>query len=164
MKLEKLARRIFKKITKRDQREPDIIIGGHENPYLYRWYIIPRNRFFNIYLHLFFRSDDDRALHDHPWWSCSFILEGEYNECLSHAWEKERIVRRSCGDVVWRKATSAHRIILIDGVPCWTLFITEPRLRKWGFHCPGGWRHWREFTSEDGKTIGPGCAGLEERK
>ena len=35
--------------------------------YLSRWHIIPRNRYFNIYLHKFVGSDDDRALHDHPW-------------------------------------------------------------------------------------------------
>lgn len=43
----------------------DFTIGGHERPYLLRWFIIPRNRFFNIYLHKFLRSDDDRALLDH---------------------------------------------------------------------------------------------------
>ena len=48
-------------------REPDFIIGGHEAPYLRRHWLIPRNRFFNIYVHEFLRSDDDRALHDHPW-------------------------------------------------------------------------------------------------
>lgn len=41
----------------------------------------------------------------------------------------------------------------------WTLFVTGPVMRQWGFHCPDkGWRHWKEFTAE-GKPgeIGPGC-------
>lgn len=63
-----------------DQRPPDLIIEP-ENPYMLRWHLIPRNRFFNIYLHKFLRSDDDRALHDHPWsWNLSLILKGEYIE------------------------------------------------------------------------------------
>lgn len=36
---------------------PDIIIGENGDDYLHRWYVIPRNRFFNIYLHYFLRSD-----------------------------------------------------------------------------------------------------------
>jgi hypothetical protein len=61
-------------------RAPDVIIGGHDNPYLLRWFIIPRNPIFNIYLHQFLRSDDDRALHDHPWPWCSILLRGSYAE------------------------------------------------------------------------------------
>ncbi len=50
-------------------RKPDFIIGGPENPYLLRWYLIPQNRFFNVYLHKILRSDDDRA-------RCTTILGG----------------------------------------------------------------------------------------
>lgn len=28
-----------------ERRMPDFIIGGHDNPYLMRWYLVPRNRF-----------------------------------------------------------------------------------------------------------------------
>ena len=61
------------------RREPDFIIGDN---YLRRWWLIPRNRWLNVYLHEFRASDDDRALHDHPWASCSIILRGEYFEHL----------------------------------------------------------------------------------
>ena len=58
-------------------RKPDFIIGGHDAPYLLRWWLIPRNRFFNVYVHQFLRSDDDRALHDHPWLlNCAILLNG----------------------------------------------------------------------------------------
>jgi hypothetical protein len=63
-------------------RDPDFIIGGQANPYLLRWWIIPRNRFFNIYLHRFLRSDDDRALHDHSWCNVSILLDGAYYEYM----------------------------------------------------------------------------------
>lgn len=63
------------------KRWPDMVIGDNDNPYLLRWYVIPRNRIFNIYLHKFVRSDDDRALHDHPWsWNMSLIIKGIYIE------------------------------------------------------------------------------------
>ena len=44
------------------KRPADFVIGPPERPYLLRWWIIQRNRFFNIYLHKFLRSDDDLAL------------------------------------------------------------------------------------------------------
>lgn len=42
---------------------------------------------------------------------------------------------------------------------CWTLFITGPRCRHWGFHCPErGWVHWKLFTAaDDPGDIGKGC-------
>ena len=41
--------------------KPHFVIGGADDPYMLRWYLIPRNRRFNIYLHKFLRDDDDRA-------------------------------------------------------------------------------------------------------
>src|SRR5258707_1186927 len=96
-------------------RPADFNIGGQGDVYLERWWVIPRNRYFNIYLHHFLRSDDDRALHDHPWWNLSVLLKGKY---LEHRPTYVRIRRR--GQVVLRKATASHRIELFDG-PVWTL-------------------------------------------
>ena len=45
-------------------RAPDFVIGAD---YLRRWWVIPRNDSQNVYLHDIRKSDDDRALHDHPW-------------------------------------------------------------------------------------------------
>lgn len=61
-------------------REPDFIIGGAADPYVRRWWLIPRNPVLNVYLHEFLRSDDDLALHDHPWWNASLLLWGTYTE------------------------------------------------------------------------------------
>ena len=145
------------RFTRLFHREPDFFIGGQENPYLLRWWVIPRNRFFNVYLHKFLRDDDDRALHDHPWVSVSVTLRGGYVEHTGGG-----VRRRKAGGVVFRPARLAHRIELLrDGdraSPAWTLFITGPRIREWGFHCPRGWIHWREFTSEtDSGNVGKGC-------
>lgn len=138
------------------RRPPDRIIGGEDDPYMLRWYVlIPRNRFFSIYLHCFKRSDDDRALHDHPWaFNASIIIKGRYMECAQN--DVPRM--RTAGDIKVRFGKSPHRIELIDG-DCWTLFICGPVVRKWGFYCPQGWRHWREFTNpvDGGSTIGKSC-------
>ena len=136
---------------KQPNREPDRYIGGRDDPYLLRWYLMPRNRWLNVYYHVFKRSDDDRALHDHPWVSLSLCLRGEATEIDSQG---ARII--TAGQWRFRRAKYAHRMMLAG--ECHTLFITGPRVREWGFWCPKGWRHWQEFTSgKNGETIGRGC-------
>lgn len=150
-----------------EQRAPDVVIGGSENPYLKRWWIIPRNRFFNVYLHCFLRSDDDRAHHDHPWlFRLSWLLKNRY---IAHSIKAGGVAvaeLREPGSVEFCWGASPHRVELqpddlvgdmAELRPCWTLFITGPRIREWGFHCPKGWVHWKLFTSEDGKSVGRGC-------
>ncbi len=146
-------------IRRTTQRPPDFVIGGDDRPYLRRWWLIPRNPFLNVYLHQILRSDDDRALHDHPWASCSIILRGRYLDWTQRRWIQigEEL---SAGMIKFRWPTDAHRLELIDDKPCWTLFITGPRVRQWGFLCPQGWKHWKEFTKPGfpGEK-GPGCEG-----
>ncbi len=139
-------------------REPDFIVAPTGEPYMLRWYVIPRNRYLNVYLHSFLRSDDDRALHDHPWASLSICLENQYTEYIAGAEGKiERIETRRTGDVVFRSAARAHRVHLHAG-PARTLFVTGPKVRTWGFHCPKGWRPWQEFCEPGEKgRIGRGC-------
>lgn len=132
-----------------------IVIGDPNDPYLRRWMLFPKNRFFNIYLHNFVRSDDPRALHDHPYPNVSIVLTGGYLEHFTHG-----IRQRLPGAVVFRRAATPHRIELIRGSrPVWTLFFCGPRVREWGFHCPGGWRVWSEFVAPtpDGNKVGKGC-------
>jgi len=139
-----------------DSRLPDFIIGGAEAPYLRRWWLVPRNALVNIYLHQFLRSDDDRALHDHMYVNLSVLLEGEYVEHTIAQGGVCRARRYAAGDWRIRLPTTAHRIE-VDS-PCWSLFITGPRVRQWGFHCPRGWRHWRDFVDDrDHGAAGRGC-------
>lgn len=133
-----------------DCREPDVFIGGRTNTYLRRWYVIPHNKWFNIYLHQFLRSDDDRALHDHPWWNISWVLSGGYHEITAPS-EKDlppggrrKESTRWAGALAFRSAKTAHRIRLMrcgdsEEMPVWTLFITGPKIRVWGFWCREGW-------------------------
>jgi len=141
------------------RRAPDFVIGGTERPYLRRWWLLPRNPVFNVYLHQFLRSDDDRALHDHPWANASVLLAGRYMEHTIAAGGVQRRLLLEAGTVRVRlTGRMAHRVELVEG-PCWTLFITGPRYREWGFHCPDkGWIHWMRFTaSSDKGAIGKGC-------
>lgn len=150
-------------------RRADIIIGGEEHPYLFRWFLLPRNRLLNIYLHKIVRSDDDRALHDHPWDSVSVILWGGYLEILpvkapylkrgeTAAHVTHTAHWRQPLSVIPRRAECCHRLVIDEPHPAWTLFITGPKRRSWGFHCQRGWIHWRDFTAGDrGEIVGRGC-------
>lgn len=146
-------------ISRVTRRAPDFVIGSRENPYLLRWWVLPRNRFFNVYLHRFLRSDDDRALHDHPWMNVSVLLRGRYVEhTIAAGGINVRTERVAPTLKVRFSGAHAHRLELIDG-ECWTLFMTGPRYREWGFHCPErGWVHWKLFTApHDSGEIGSGC-------
>lgn len=145
------------------KRKPDFIVGTEDNPYLLRWYLIPRNRFANVYLHEFRRDDDDRALHDHPWPSLSIVLSGGYYEHTPGPDGSHQRIWYGRGSVIFRRASHSHRIELArtpegDLVPARTLFLTGPVVREWGFHCQQGWRHWKEFVdSRDSGKVGKGC-------
>ena len=131
--------------------DPDFVIG--DPAYLRRWFIIPRNEWQNIYLHHILRDDDDRALHDHPWDNGSLLLAGRYREVTP-----DGVFVREPGALIMRKATDSHRLELIGGEHCISLFFTGPKIREWGFHCPKGWVHWRDFTAgEAGELVGRGC-------
>ena len=138
-----------------DRRPPDLIIRRGSGDYMHRWYIIPRNPIFNIYLHLFLQSDYEGALHDHPWVNLSWVLRGWYIEHLKGGY----IRYRSEGNVILRWPGTAHRIQLNRPFGeyqwCWTLFITGPRVRTWGFLCPKGWRPHFEVVHKEGGIASP---------
>lgn len=156
-------------ITRAQRRPPDFIVERRDGLiYLHRWWLIPRNPLLNLYLHHFVHSDDDRALHDHPWPSLSRTLRHEYREILpssqaqSGARDYERngtyCRRRTVRDGwLYRPARLRHRIE-VSGRGAWTLFITGPVLREWGFWCRQGWLPWTEFLAEKG-TGTAGCEG-----
>jgi hypothetical protein len=132
-------------------RVPDFEIGLPV--YLQRWFVVPRNVGANNYLHRILRDDDDRALHDHPWRNTSYLIFGRYREITP-----EGVFIREAGDIVEREATALHRLELIAGEPCISLFSTGPKIREWGFDCPQGWKHWKDFTAgTNGELVGPGC-------
>ncbi|ETR75055.1 hypothetical protein X566_20010 [Afipia sp. P52-10] len=153
-----LVRRLFARMRKiAASRPPDVRIGKPDDDYMLRWWVIPRNRFFNIYLHNFLRSDDDRALHDHPWLNMSLLLDGRYTEHTIADGGVHHRVEYAAGAIKLRGPKYAHRVELTHG-SCWSLFITGPVMRDWGFHCPQGWRHHTQFVDRSNSgQIGRGC-------
>jgi hypothetical protein len=107
--------------------------AGH--PYLLRWFLVPPNRYCQVYWHRFIGSDEPTP-HDHPWHFFSIVLRGRYFE--------ESVSRpgrwRTPGHVAFRRATHTHRVVLATDEsererPCTTVVITGLWLRLWGFWC-----------------------------
>ena len=132
--------------------KPDEEICGD---YMHRWYLIPKNRWLNVYLHRFQEPDPGRDLHDHPWWSLSIVLKGRYVERFSMDGETHtRTVGGLTGFLRLRRPTTRHAIAWVSPGGCWTLFITGPKVREWGFHTTGGWVH--HSTYDDPPASGRG--------
>lgn len=120
------------------KRSPDVIIPRPNNSiYLERWHLIPRNKILNVYLHCFHNSDPSDP-HDHPWPSLSLTLKGTAKEHVFHPINQGFRVREYTLkplSIRFRKSTTIHRI-LVSAAPknrYWTLFLTGPNLRGWGF-------------------------------
>jgi hypothetical protein len=161
---------------KTTSREKDVRIPGTPSipAYMLRWWQWSRNAFFNCYLHIVLRSDDDTALHDHPWWNFSIVLEGGYFEhsILEGGVHTKTWYGPGMMQFRWR-GSKAHRLELpgieVGGntllLPARTIFITGPVLRRWGFHHPERWvdaYEWDDFCRERG-IGGEKMAGYAEQ-
>lgn len=179
-------------------RDPDFEIGPPGDRYLQRWIVFPwgvyergtapgtwwegfKRKLPNLYLHRFRHDDEDRALHDHPWPSVSWLLENSYSEVMFYPIMEGRIaalraagqprptvtVFRPEGKVTFRRSFEAHRVVLdkrpgrlgrTENVEVITAFFTGFAVRGWGFHCPRGWMPWKLFVSDrDRGAVGAGC-------
>lgn len=161
--LHHLSRAYLETITQ--AREPDEWIGGRADPYMKRWHLNPNRQDHEakVYLHEFFRSDDDRALHDHPADSISFMVRGMYREWLfSDPGRAFSLTSRDVkeGSIIYRPAAFAHRLeVFPDQVAPLSVFIMGPSWRRWGFHCPQGWRDYADYIQviNGENTVGRGC-------
>ena len=116
------------------------------NRYMERWWWRKKSLYFDIFFHRLYRSDDDRAMHDHPRPNISIILSGEYVEHTIAAGGVHYRKRYRAGDVILRRATYAHRLEIVPGSMVQTMFIVGPEWRDWGFHFPTGWKNSKECT------------------
>jgi hypothetical protein len=115
------------------------------HPYLIRYYVFLKDRTWfpiNVFLHNFLRSDPDHP-HDHPWVWGTLILKGGYWEwipkCIDNNIIGEIRIWRGPGTIRFKSAKSYHRIEIEPNVDCWTLFMTGPRIREWGFLTHKNW-------------------------
>lgn len=141
------------------------VIGDKKDPYLIRWIII-QTPWFSLYIHKLVRSDYERALHDHPWHFVSLVLRPYSEEIATPRttsllldWHKEK---HHIGSLLFRRADHRHRVIIENlDKPGWTIVLTGPRVRKWGFwpkvlqdydtwQEAFKWCHWKKFNQELG--------------
>lgn len=157
-------------------RDPDFVAGG-ESPdgiYLLRWHLTPWRNWIdklpkerrllraslrllpNVYLHCFLRSDDDRALHDHPAAAVSWILFRGYVEHTIAAGGIHRRQTFGPGSIRYMRLKHTHRVELHRDaagtlLAAWSLFLFLPKVREWGFHHPTrGWIHYEDWYREFG--------------
>ena len=96
----------------------------------------------SIRFHHLVTSDRDDP-HDHPWDYVSTILAGAYREITEGGSE----VYRAPVTLI-RSAEHAHRLEVVTA-PCWSLIVTGPARRRWGFHTEGGWIEWGRHIRGD---------------
>lgn len=122
-------------------------LADGDGDYMRRYYV-SQDPGSSVRLHHIIRSDPGVILHDHPWDFVSLILAGGYTEVTP---DGETRYEAPC--VLVRKAEQPHRLI-IDG-DAWTFIACGTVRRRWGFHTPAGWMHWRSYPS--GISVA-GCA------
>lgn len=130
---------------------PALVLEG----YLWRWHLVPRNKLFNVYLHVFI-GGDEKIHHDHPWSSLSVKLWGKlHDHVLFHYWvgpTATSYVRRQ-SFITCRPKTHKHFVTLHSKFAI-TLFFTGPLQDdgEWFFYPANGdkvpfWSHPQAFNS-----------------
>lgn len=117
-------------------------LGRPECPYMQRWVI--NFGVCSVRFHRWFYSDDPRHLHDHPWWYLTLVLRGGYVD-VSPSGEDVLLP----GSVRWRPAEHRHTVRVNPG-GCWTLMLTGPEVRKWGFWVKGKFKKVRRYFFDHG--------------
>lgn len=134
-------------------------LGRPECPYMERWALVAG--LFSVRVHHFYRSDDERAFHDHPWWFVTLVVRGGYTDvsycrvcdgygvydqwCGVCAGTGEHRDHLHVGSVRFRPALHQHTV-RVDPGGVWTVLVTGPNVRTWGFweRLPDGRRRFRK--------------------
>lgn len=129
-------------------------LGRVECPYARRW-VIESPTGYSLRIHHFYKSDDKRYYHDHPWWFLTLVLRGSYIDVSASGQDK-----LTPGSVRFRKSSHAHSVVVNhdyreNGV--WTIVLTGPKSRKWGFWVNGKFKKANKYFLEHGH---PPCAEL----
>ena len=111
-------------------------------PYLERWILWLG---LNIRVHKFYRSDEDRALHDHPWAFITFPFQA-YEEDY---WDPHLrlVLRRTVKPwrFHYRPAKQRHMVIKVSDGPTWTFFMSWFKTNEWGFWPNGTFVHHKDW-------------------
>jgi hypothetical protein len=85
-------------------------------------------------VHHWLAPDDERAFHDHPWWFITIVVRGNYADHSPAGVDHLRT-----GSVRLRRALHQHTVVP-DARGAWTVVITGPKSRSWGFWLGGKFR------------------------
>ena len=162
--MKKLFERFGDWVIARAMRTPYDTITHDGDTYMERFWLFRLGRWGNHKQYGFFaarvnhimRSDNDRALHDHPWGYLTIILRGGYYEVTPADIEIIGIDTRTWfvsrwygpGSILFRRAKSKHRLVVPTGTTAWTLFITGPKSQSWGFFVDGLKIYWRDYIKD----------------
>lgn len=116
-------------------------LGNPKCPYVTRW--VFETKWFSIRLHHWKGSDDLRHFHDHEWNYTTFILKGGY---IEHHPDGIDILK--AGDVRHRPALWKHKVEVPSS--CWSLLLTGPKIREFGFWVNGKFRKRNKYFFEHG--------------
>lgn len=115
--------------------------------FLKRWRLL-QTPLFSVFLHRMQVPDPGTDLHDHPWGFLSIVLCGGYHERTADArrpWH-ERHRHRRRWSIAGVRLDEVHSIDTLDRSPTWTLVVTGPTRRRWGFMVGSTWQDWeREY-------------------
>ena len=131
------------------RKYPARVLGNRlvvQSVYMVRYYLfggpdhLKPHALFRVYINNFRRSDDDTALHNHPWkWAVAIILiNGYIEERLTPAGVIKRKIKPWRPWAPWRvnyiSGKIFHRVELVDGQPSWSIFIIPGQsTQEWGF-------------------------------
>ena len=116
-------------------------LGIKDDPYLVRWVL--NLGFCSFRLHHWLDSDDLRHKHDHAWWFITWVIKGWYNDIG----DDETDVMYT-GKIRFRSANHRHCVEVKE--PTWTLLLTGPEKRKWGFWVNGKFKKANKYFFEEG--------------
>lgn len=132
-------------------------LEGEQKPqasgvYAYRWGI--ETPWCSLRLHHWLYGDDERAQHDHPWNFYTFILKGGYQDLTStydvHGQTQLHVETMHAGKLSYRPATHLHSVHLWNDATAWTIVLTGPIVRRWGFFDGRRWWRSRKYFARNG--------------
>lgn len=139
-------------IRRLQKRTKIIKARRNDEAYLERISLIKIPGIFQIAIHIFYQSDDDVGLHDHPWifWGGK-ILKGSYYEHLPN---NKVIERNPSTGFKWGTAWNFHRVQKKnENDEVITLFVMGPKIKIWGFINENGiWESYKNYFKRVGKS------------
>lgn len=132
--------------------------------YMGRWWIVApgtwqsrllqgltADRYESIRLHHINRPDNDRDLHNHPFYYRTFVLDGYYSEVrrdrkgVPSYWQILTAGKSSTGGIeMW------HRIDDVSPQGVWTFFCMGPNHDEWGFDTDDGYIESKAYFRQRG--------------